>query len=371
MTTVLLCATDAGGASNLASLREVFDRERVSAVLVTSSRCRHFFDPLECYRRVIVDPQEDELAALVDDTRPAVVLCGTTRYESPDRWAVRLARARAIPSLAIVDERYAYHSRFAGPGDDLVDLPDAIALVDEQAVEEAVAEGLPRDRCHVTGSPALSRLTTTAEAFARTPPGRPPYLLDLSTRPVVTFLSETFASDYGERADQPGPLGPFVGYTETSVCRDLREALDSQQTPVTLVEKLHPASDEGPASVGSLASERCHHVRVKNVSLWDLLWHSSLVVGMRSMALLEAHLLGVPAVSYQPGLIGTDRCSAVRLGLIPRLSTCQQLASWIQRSLYSTSVGRHVPLARYRFAAIDAADRVLSLALRSVAVGRA
>ena len=372
MSTVLLCATDAGGASNLASLSEALDRHRVSAVLVTSSRCLHFFEPVGRYVRVVLDPQEDVLAALIEETRPTAVVCGTTRDESPDRQAVRLARARGIPSLAVVDERYLYRSRFAGPGGELVDLPDAIALVDEDAVREATAEGLPKRRCHATGSPALSRLVTLVERFGETPPGRPHYLRTVPAWPVVTFLSETFASDYGVGVDQPGSLGPFVGYTETSVYRSVLEVLGTQQAaPVVSVEKLHPASAEDPDVTPVLASNHHYHVRVKQVDLWALLWHSSLVIGMRSMALLEAHLFGVPTVSYQPGLIGAERCTAVRLGLIPRLSTPAQLASWCQLQLSQPGLDRRIPAVRSPFAAVDAADRLLAIALTSAVVERA
>lgn len=368
---VLLCATDAGGASNLASLSGALERQRVSAVLVTSSRCRYLFEPVARYVRVVIDPQESVLAALIEETQPAAVVCGTTRLDSPDRQVVRLARARGIPSLAVVDERYQYRSRFANSRGELVDLPDAIALIDAGAVDEAVAEGLPRGRCHATGSPALSRLVTLVEQFVETPPGRPDYLQQTPAWPVVTFLSETFAIDYGVAVDQPGSQGPFVGYTETSVCRSVLDALGSLKLPVVFVEKLHPASADHADSAPMAAPAGGRHVRVKWVDLWELLWNSSLVIGMRSMALLEGHLFGIPVVSYQPGLIGAERCTAVRLGLIPRLSTEAELTSWCKQHLNQSRLDRRVPPVRYPFAAADAADRLVAIALNSTAAGQA
>lgn len=370
MSGVLLCATDAGGANNLASLNPAIERQRLSAVLVTSARHLSLFEPLRRYRRSVVDPSEDDLGALIDTMQPDAVVCGTTCYESADRQVVRFARARSIPSLAVVDERYAYRARFANAEGDLVDLPDAIALFDADAVAEAAAEGLPTDRCHATGSPALSRLSSLADEFMETPPERPQYLQTAPAWPVVTFLSETFERDYGVAADRPGPLGPFVGYTETSVCCGVLETLRSTGSPVVFVEKLHPASDEGGDFASARSADNLHHMRVKRERLWDLLWHSDLVIGMRSIALLEADLLGIPAASFQPDLIGGDRCTAVRLGLIPRFSTETELAAWCRDHLHAPRARRRSSV-RHPFAAADAADRVLAIALTSSAAHRA
>ena len=48
----------------------------------------------------------------------------------------------------------------------------------------------------------------------------------------------------------------------------------------------------------------------------SLMWHSTLVIGMRSMALLQSALMGTPTASYQPNLIHKERCTAARLNLI-------------------------------------------------------
>jgi hypothetical protein len=93
------------------------------------------------------------------------------------------------------------------------------------------------------------------------------------------------------------------------------------------------------------------------------LWHSAAVIGMRSMALLEAALLGVPAVSYQPGLLGPNLCTAARLGAVPLLSDEASLASWCSNHLHARRTVLHAQCAQYTFAPADSAERVLALAL--------
>jgi len=81
------------------------------------------------------------------------------------------------------------------------------------------------------------------------------------------------------------------------------------------------------------------------------------------MALLEALILGRPAISYQPGLLGEEYCSAVRLGLLQRLSTLAELGKWCRRQLTSSEVRQKRPIERFPFAGRDAPEKVVNLAL--------
>ena len=47
------------------------------------------------------------------------------------------------------------------------------------------------------------------------------------------------------------------------------------------------------------------------------------------MALLESALMGRVTISYQPGLRVADKCTAVRLGLIPKLDDLSALTRWL------------------------------------------
>ena len=89
-----------------------------------------------------------------------------------------------------------------------------------------------------------------------------------------------------------------------------------------------------------------------------MLWHSDAVVGMRSMALLEAALMGVPALSFQPGLIGEERCTAVRLGLIPQTTRADEAKRWLVETLRSRA-----PRIPTTYTYSDAAERIANLAL--------
>ena len=349
---VLLCGTDPGGAANLGPLVPALKAGGAMVSVITAPNLAGRFrgDGIE----MNADVTPDSTAALVDRYQPDAVIVGTTRYDSPDRRLLRIAADRGIRSVAVLDERYLYRARF----DD--DWPDVITLIDEASREEAIAEGLPPERLHVTGSPALAELVATIDELEKAPPPKPGSLGDEA---VITFVSETLSADYGRSPEAPGPMGDFVGYTEETVLRELVEVAGSLGRALVVIDKRHPA-DEGALQPGAQVG-KVRVATVRDEPLWPLLWHSQAVVGMRSMALLEAAVMGVPTLSFQPGLIGGERCTAVRLGLVPQTTSPSDAAQWLATVLDSTASARHRPSSE-TFAPRDAAHRVVALALKGI-----
>jgi hypothetical protein len=302
------------------------------------------------------------LAGLLTKTRPQACICGTTRFVSPDRLLVKAARETGVRSVVVLDEWFNYRLRFEDPASgNLVYLPEAVAVQDRQAWEEAAAEGVPAHICHITGSPALAELTQRARLLAAAPPAPPEILLNLGARPVITFLSETHMADYGTAPDSPGQFGPFIGYNELTVRQAILEVLGCLEAQVILVEKLHPAAAAEPETNWPIP-RNVEFLSTRKTDLWSLMWHSTVIIGMRSMALLEANILGCDAVSFQPGLIGPEVCTAVRLGLIPKLDHPEELAAWLNPRLSSPVKGQRI-IGQHDFARADAAERVINLAL--------
>ena len=117
---------------------------------------------------------DQSLQATLGSSQPAAVLLGTTAVPSVERELIVYAREHGIRTVAVVDERYAYRRRFSDDDGNLCRLPDAIALMDEECYQDALAEGLPADRLHVTGSPILSYLVDhSATIGGSIPPTHP------------------------------------------------------------------------------------------------------------------------------------------------------------------------------------------------------
>lgn len=361
---LILCATDAGGVRNLAPLVPVAVARGLNPVIWTSQeRLGLWGEHIAQGELHLVDALTlGDLSGLLQVTHPRACICGTTRFVSPDRLLVQAARKERIRSVVLFDEWFNYRLRFEDPGTgELIYLPDAVAVQDLQAKEEAAAEGVPSHICHITGSPALAELARRARRLAIAPPMPPEVLATREDRPVITFLSETHVADYGTGPDSPGQFGPFIGYTELTVRQVILEVLACLGEQVILVEKLHPAAGAHPEPVLP-PPDNVDFRSTRKTNLWTLMWHSTAVIGMRSMALLEAHLLGCETVSFQPGLIGPELCTAVRLGLIPKVERPGDLADWLTPRMRRQGLP-HRNIGLHEFARPDAADRVIALAL--------
>ena len=102
---------------------------------------------------------EDESAPWSDD-------CGCYIYGSSttDTYALRLAskaKRHHIPTIHVCDNWSSYQHRLILDGQVL--LPDVYCVMDHQAREDAIREGIPPDILAVTGQPALGNLARSEE----------------------------------------------------------------------------------------------------------------------------------------------------------------------------------------------------------------
>lgn len=351
---VLVSATDAGGAANVAPVAALLSREQ--RTVYCSRATLRYFEAWEVAATVWADPVLP--AATLAGSRPDALLCGTAGYPSPDRELLACAHHAGIRSVAVLDEWYRYAERFQDGAESLPFFPDVVCVPDELARREAVAAGIPSSIIKVTGSPALSSVCDRFEQFATAPPIVPPFMLG-APHPWIVLLSETHATDYGNAPGKCGPVGSCLGYTESSVALDLAHAVRQIARRCTIIEKLHPAATDSGA-ITHLGQDQ-HWRSVGNVRLDSLLWYADIVVGMRSIALVESSLAGRATLSYQPGLLAPHAPStSERLGLVGRAPDVCSLTLWLEAHWDSTP---RPAILRPPFAARDAAARVRNLLL--------
>lgn len=358
---LLLCATNAGGARNIAAIAsELYSNRKWTAKILTTRTLAPLFDGLKDRACLLfAEEMESGMDQVIESLSVRAVICGTTCYESADREIIVSARRRDVPSIAIVDEWYNYQHRFLRGGRMVPDaLPSAIALPDDLARQEAINDGLPAAICHATGSPALARIWDCAQEWNDTPPPLPAAWASCKDMTKVLFLSETHAQDYGDQVGSVGPLGEFLGYTEDSVRQEILYVMESIPRKFLFIDQWHPSSRDAippkhiPKNVRYLSS--------RGDSLWPTAFHSDTVLGMRSMGLLEAFLLGCKVASFQPGLVGEQICTAVRLGLIPCMQHQRDLKAWLSQN-HNSVVRNKGEGKRPDFARPDSATRILNL----------
>lgn len=329
MRRVLLCGTDAGGLKNLIPIVETLLWNRIEFHLLTESRFHYLIDylPKEMVSFTGNPFGVDQVEHLLHRVKPNLIITGTTKYQSPDRIITSLGKQLKITTVAVQDEWYNYRMRFENEDGELQYLPDYIAMMDSVSYQEAIDEGIPQDLLRITGSPALTKLYKMLSGFQQKPPSVPVFLEEYTKSKIITFISEEFVADYSCNASKDvGKLGPFQGYNEETVLMDIIDILQRLQGEYVLINKLHPSSAKQEKTESKSDGKVIH---VRKTDLLCLLWHSDIVIGMKSIALLEAVLMGKPMVSYQPGLLFPNQCTAVKLNLIPIVTDKENLEHWI------------------------------------------
>jgi hypothetical protein len=229
---------------------------------------------------------------------------------------IRIAAARSIPVIQVIDTWGNYRPRF------LDGMAPCIVVPDDFAAKEAVADGIPRGRLAPIGNPAWDGLPPLPSGDAGT----------------LAFLAQPLRRIFGEQ----------LGYDEFSALELLRRTRGMHPD---LIRKLivvpHPAGDdtEGDEPRTTLALA---------------LAEAGMIAGMFTSALVDAVLGGRRVVSVQPGLPDRDRCLLSRRGWISRVGAPEAFPS----ALSTAADGRKTLAATM----VGSTDRFLGLIEETVAV---
>lgn len=291
---------DAGGANALAPVLELLrDDRRVALESFAYLQAQDVF----ARRAVAFSPIPQDAAArwpaeIVANRAPQLVVTATSHNgRDYEKHFIAAARARGIPSFALLDFWSNYRARLAAADGSLSYVPDRIAVMDAAARDALVEIGVPDDRVTVTGQPAFDSLAARRAEFdaaARTATRRSMGVA--SEELLVVFASQPLRELYGAAA----PDG--LGYDEHSVLDALVAALErlaeSEQRRISLVIRPHPRE-----SSVEHAARRSDAIRIGVSALgdqYDAVMAADLVVGMSSVLLVEACHLGCEVLSLQP-----------------------------------------------------------------------
>lgn len=300
---VLLFVEDPGAANFAQGLPEALSALGLRATLLAAGAAL----PYLSQQSVACEPVgiDAEAGALLSAYRPRVLAVGTS--ENPRSLGLALldaAKARSIPTLGFVDGPANPAYRFRGEGEGpLVHAPDRILVPDADTASAFSALGYPATAIDICGHPQWDRMRRAAAALA---PGegyelRRRLFPDCDPgRPVVVFAAEIstgldpaqyLRSPEYTLTGNPGSSG------RTEIVLDEFLAA-SGRLPVKpyLVLRLHPK--QGP---GDLAAYRDAFDLVSSGGQpVELIRAADAIVGMSSMLLQEAAILGRPTLSILP-----------------------------------------------------------------------
>lgn len=279
MSGLLFVAHDLGGARVLVPVIEHYRAARGRVAVFARGPAREVLKDEGYGTGAEIGKQDSEdIAEVFASVQPDAVVTGTSERATLERDAWETARARNIRSIALLDASINLDKRFGKSR------PDAIGVVDEAARLELEELTGGSTRIEVVGQPHLEWIAALVGRDSK--PGVPGRRFVYFSEPIV---------------EAPGNRHP-VGYDQFSVAERVLASLDGCES-LQLQIKPHP--NEAP--------QRWHDWRARvdlpeGLSLeittcdaFSLMRSADGVLGLGSMALLEAVLVGLPVLALQPG----------------------------------------------------------------------
>ncbi|MCC7015699.1 MAG: hypothetical protein IT564_00650 [Rhodospirillales bacterium] len=276
MALIALAAHDPGGASVLvAAAPALRDRGHGLLWLPSGPAARLWREAGEYVPKPMDGPAA---AAAVAREQPGLLLTGASFLDDFERKLWFDARRLRIPSFAVLDSWSNLELRFT-PVKGSHEQPDVLGVIDERTRKQITDEGWCRARLFVVGQPHLAARTERLKRRRRVRPS--------GGGKRVMFFSEPIGEDYGRAAR---------GFTQFEVATLAAEAL-AGSPGVVMDVKPHPREAE--------SGWRDWLVRTPNARLAvedteTLLAAADGVLGMTTIVLIEAALVGIPALSLQP-----------------------------------------------------------------------
>lgn len=305
--TIIAAAKDAGGCNSLVPVINRF--KRANRVVTIAD---HPASDIFSRNNIKVDILKSRLSKIELDElflkeSPVLTLLGTSWGDSVEDNIVEGASRHNIASIGILDSWLRYDERFSKNGNRWFYLPDYLIVMDENAKRDMIKLGAPKDRIFPIGNPYFDNIRKKGEMVRKELKAKA-----LRSRGrIVLFLSEP--NSLFNRSSGPAHLGR-LGYDEFCVLRDLADIVKKiearRKTKIKLLLKLHPA-EKGSDKYRDFVDRK--EVEVVDGELQRLMLRADLVAGMESMALVEACILGIINVSYQPGLKRKDMLLTNRL----------------------------------------------------------
>jgi hypothetical protein len=271
---------------------------------------------------IIETPEDFGATDLLEKTSPKLILIGTS--ENQNTLGLQLmapAKERNIPTIGIIDGPANAQLRFKGYGSSPLQFaPDMLILPTERLKDAFADMGYDKEHIFVGGHPHYDEVKAARfnlhaegrlEVRKRVLPDAPDNV------PVVIFaaeISDGLDPSQFRRSNDYTLQGHGQSELRTNVVLDeLIDCLNTQSPRPYLVLRLHPNN-----TLEEFSSYLSGFDRISSTeSAIDICYCADLVMGMTSILLMEAAILGRPTLSLIPREIEKDWLESISLGITP------------------------------------------------------
>ena len=301
---VLLVVAEAGAADFIAPLLGEWLGGRappfewhVVAAPVAAKRLSATVPAAEPKTTVAPDANAD-ISLLLEGARALVASAG--RLRMIETHALRAARRLGLPSLQFVDAWNSMLYRFDRGG--TFEMADRVLMIDDAAIENAVADGLPRDRFVAVGHPGFERAA----------------LLPETDDAAVLVLGSPIREILGEA----------LGYDQDD-CLEIVAAAAAKRPDLLpkLLYAAHPEEAKTPAGI-------------ERIETGAGILRCATVIGSFAAPMVSAYLGGRRVISVQPSLAAGNMFEPSRRGLVPCVSDADGLIAALEEKTNLSGVFR-------------------------------
>lgn len=204
-----------------------------------------------------------------------LIFTATSYGDSIEKKLIAIGKHKKIPTISIIDFWSDYKIRFKK------DLPDYILVIDEIMKKEMIEQGFSEKKIFITGNPFF-------DSFSKIKPKE--------KKDLIVFFSQPFSE-------------------ALEVFREIVEAVERINPQKKITIKFHPRCKKLDKFDKIIKNSRLKIEKEKKLSAEDLIKQGEIIVGINSMVLFQAAMVGKKVLSYQPNLKGPDPLLSNRLGL--------------------------------------------------------
>ena len=307
---VVVFSDPAGAKACLAIVKEL-NKENV---LVISDRDYSFYNEFDLD---VVSFFANSIYQSFELFNPEFVLTGTSFPEKIELDFIREANKRKIKTFSFVDHWVNIRKRFFSEREHV--FPSQIWLIDDEAKEKALQDGIPEEKIKITGNPYYSYLKN--------------WKPNISKENLYKELGLELSVNYILYA--PEPLSTFsleekYGFDELSGLIHLEESLKkSNLTNVVILIKGHP-NQKDRIFLNYIRENKTNTKYIKEHNINDLLYYSKIVAGYFSNSLVEANIMGKNVIRVLIDLKDSLLDPISNKGIGKVITTTNQLNSYIK-----------------------------------------
>ena len=271
----------------------------------------------------------DEILHILGDKEPQVVLAGAGAFNLLEHTVRRAALDLDIPCVAVLDHWTNYQQRFRRfDGTQWIySLPDRICVLDETVRNEMLIEGFEPEQIVVTGQPHFEYIADWKNALSTTDATRfRSNFVKNEATVLIGFCSEPLAEDLKiTNTKDPG----YTQYTTiVKIASILGQLSKRLACHIHFVVRPHPRENmdkiENVLAQVELPLSFSWDVSKIGSSL-EFVVSCDLLIGMTSMALIEAYIISKQVLSVQLELKKTDAFFGTTRGCCPSIYNISEL----------------------------------------------